>query len=385
MAMTQESIDYEQIATILGSPPSDEPVVSLYVGTAGGRVVERNLALKELLKEGERSIKGDVSLDERQQKQALLALESLRTAAKDAVAKQARGTFVGFAWSDRLESFHVPITLDEHVEVGRAPHTLPLVTALEESERLAVVLVDARRGRVIERRLGEMRELADVVDPTEQDIAWAGWLGYDQLRMSHRREYALHRHAQHVADWLFAEHKKEPFDRLILGGNADVVAKVGRYLHPSLAPRVAARERLGPDTPPNELRARLDAIVEEIEAGKEQALLASVREHLGSDGLATTGPDATLRALADGKVATLLLAAGKSMPGHACPSCRLLFIAPKVAAACPRCDTLASASPDVVEAAVDLALATGARVRRIARAAPELEALGGMASILRFL
>lgn len=389
--MTHELIDTKRVASVLASAPSEEPVVSLYIQTDGRHVADLKLSLKQLVKEGEKSILADRALDERQRKQATAALERVQAAAAEALGTPARGTFVGFGWGNRVESFRAPIALEERILIGRAPHALPLVTALEEHERYGVVLVDMRRGRVFDYSLGELNEIADLANEGEQDIAWAGWLGRDQLRMSHHHEYVLHRHLQRVADWVFAQHRKEAFDRLVLGGHADLSGKLERYLHPSLAARVIARESWTPDTAKNDIRRRLGEIDERVETEKEKMLLANVRDHLAGDLLATTGYDDTLRSLSDGKVATLLIAAGAIHRGRACPFCRFLFLSPhdeREAASfgilCPRCDGLARAVPNIVESAVEVALLTAAKLKRISRATAELDALGGVASILRF-
>ena len=78
--MSDESIDYGQIATILASPPGEEPVLSLYVVTDARQVAERSLALRQILQAGEQAIRADPSLDARQQKHALAALDIVEAA-----------------------------------------------------------------------------------------------------------------------------------------------------------------------------------------------------------------------------------------------------------------------------------------------------------------
>lgn len=389
--MEHDRLDPDSLATLLAPPLSEEPVVSLYVsnGTASG---ERRLVLKNLVKQGEEQIRRDTGFDDERRKKAQAELERARAAAEEALARGLpHASFVAFAWQGRTETWKLPVPLGDRVVIDRTAFTSPLVAAVEQHERYGVVVVDHRQSRILEWFLGTLTELETVADPTEKSGGRAGFLGLEEARKNHHAEYVLHRHLQHTGTALFAQHKKRGFDKVILGGLLDNVAKLERNLHPYLASRVVAREHWKHDIARDDVKKRVQELEARIEAEKERTLLARIRDHVCGDLLATTGFDETLRALYFGKVGVLVVEAGSAKRGRECPECRFLFPRPEdaqdqspVLVACPHCQRPTRAVPDVVDAAVELAVLSGAKVEHVFHAKDELKALGGIASELRF-
>lgn len=71
------------------------------------------------------------------------------------------------------------------------------------------------------------------------------------------------------------------------------------------------------------------------------------------------GLSATLTALQERRVGTLLVSEGFSVPGAECPSCGLVGLGTRQ---CPRCGTTNIEIDDVIEVAVDLAVGQRAPV-----------------------
>jgi peptide chain release factor subunit 1 len=389
--MEHERFDHDRLAELLAAPlSSEEPVVSLYV--ALGPSSERKLVLKNLMKQGEDAIKRDTGFDDERRKHATAALHRAVDSAEEALGRgQSRGTFVAFAWQDRSETFRVPIVLRDRIVVERIPYTSPLQVLLQQYERFGVVICDHKRGRIFDYFVGSLTPLEEVVDKVDHKVSSAGYRGLEQARVNHHHDYTLHRHLQHVCDRVFAHHKRAAFDRLVLAGTAENVAKLERVLHPYLRGRVVAREHWDHDIAPDEAKKRLVAVEKTVESDKEHRLLALVRDHVCGDLLATTGFDETLRALYYGKVATLIVEDGVARIGRECPECRFLFPREQDAkekaptlVACPLCSRPTRVVPDVIDEAVELAVLSGAKVEHVVHAKDELASLGHMASILRF-
>ena len=391
--MEHERFDHERLSGLLAAPlSSEEPVVSLYVGNDAKNGGDRKLVLKNLQKQGDEAIKRDTGFDDERRKGAQAALRQACEAAEVALSRGApRSSFVAFAWAERVETFRVPLALRDRIVVGRTPYTSPLSALLEQYERFAVAIVDHKRGRVFDYFVTVLHHLEDVLDRSEQNIRAAGYQGLEQARINHHREYTLHRHLQHVADRLFAHHRQRPFDRVVLAGTSENMAKLEPFLHPYLRGKVVARENWAHDIPQDEARKRMEALERGIEVEKEKRLLALVRDHVCGDLLATTGLDETLRALYYGKVATLIIEDGIAKIGRECPECRFLFPRPEdakektpVLVPCPLCDRPTRTVPDIIDEAVELAVLSGAKVEHVVHAKDELAGLGHMASLLRF-
>jgi peptide chain release factor subunit 1 len=88
----------------------------------------------------------------------------------------------------------------------------------------------------------------------------------------------------------------------------------------------------------------------------------------------------TLTALSEGRVGTLAVALAFAAPGHECPSCGALR---EAGGRCPACGERLREVDDVVEAAVALALRSGATVETITEDGA-LDQIGGVGALLRF-
>lgn len=389
--MEHDRFDHARLSELLAAPlSSEEPVVSLYVG--GGQNGERKLVLKNLHKQGEEAVRRDTGFDDERKKGAHAALRRAHDAAEEALARgQGRGTFVAFAWADRVETFRVPLVLRDRVVLDRTPYTSPLSVLLQQYEHFGIVVADNRRGRIFDYFVGTLSQLEVLEDTTDKHVRAAGFQGLEQARVNHHHEYTVHRHLQNLGDRLFAHHKRSAFDRLVLAGTHENVAKLERVLHPYLRGRVAAREHWAHDISNDDVRKRMADVEKHVEMEKERKLLALVRDHVCGDLLATTGLDETLRALYYGKVATLIIEDGLTRIGRECPECRFLLPRPEDAkektptlVPCPLCARPTRAVPDIIDEAVELAVMSGAKVEHIHHAKDEIVGLGHLAAILRF-
>ena len=294
------------------------PVLSLYVATnpadpnvtdfsAGGKHKPYVIRAKDTLKE--------LGVPEGLRRRVLDRLEH------DVVRGRTRALF---ASDDAIETYDLNVDLPVvDLAHGRVearwgePYVLPLVLALDEYERYAVVLLDEERWRLFEVYLGEVRELADAfraVDPgqwrrlaeakpgTPLGVAARGGSGRDKfdrrmLAWTHRFYRQL---AAETGRWL----EQLGSDRLILMG----VPEETRYFE-GLLPK-AVRERVVAHLPlpagggrvgEAEVLRRVEEVIEEVERRKEAELLERVREE-GAWGL-----ENVLEALQQGRLYVLVM------------------------------------------------------------------------------
>jgi len=273
------------------------------------------------------------------------------------------------------------------------PYVLPLLLALDEYERYAVVLLDEERWRLFEVYLGEVREVADAfraVDPgqwrrlaeakpgTPVGVAARGGSGRDMfdrrmLAWTHRFYRQL---AAETGRWL----ERLGAGRLILMGVPEETRYFEGLLPRPLRERVAAHLPLPPGgskVSAAEVLARVEEAIEEIERAKEAELLDRIRE----EGI--WGTAGVLEALQEGRVYLLAM---PWKPGGAVWRCRengYAALQRELAeAVCPGDVEQA----DLAETLVELAALFGARVEFVrGDNADRLEReFGGLAGLKRW-
>jgi peptide subunit release factor 1 (eRF1) len=117
------------------------------------------------------------------------------------------------------------------------------------------------------------------------------------------------------------------------------------------------------------------------ERAVEREALDRLKQGVGAGGRGVAGLDDVLGVLNERRVEALLIEERFQMPGRKCPQCGSLF--PDNVETCPADGKSAERFDDIVEEAVELALAQSADVI-IARHHDDLEQMGGIGAVLRF-
>jgi peptide subunit release factor 1 (eRF1) len=268
-----------------------------------------------------------------------------------------------------FEVVESPLPVRNGVVVNQTPHVRPLESILQVHERFAVVLVDRQRARLFRFELGELTEHTEVFDAVPRPAAAV---------QRHTDELA-HRHLKHAADVAFAELGERPVHHVILGGPLEAVAEFEGMLHPWIRERVADRLVIAATAGPEEVRqaalAAETAAARRNEAALVERLRSAVATRAGVSGL-----DATLSALVERRVDLLLVSDGFETEGWRCRSCR--YLGP-LGRRCPVCANSMDLVDDVVEEAVEEALANKCRVQMV-RENADLDVLGRIGALLRF-
>jgi peptide chain release factor subunit 1 len=428
MASEPRPLTPDRIASLAAMPRTEAPVVSLYL-KGWGPHPERRAVLKNLIREGDAQIESDTGWNDARKKEARQRLERARAIAEGIVERMpahGRGASAIFVGGGFVEEVALPIDARDRIVIDRSPYASPLSSLIDQYERYGVILVDRQHARIFEVFLGELEgweELAsEPVHPDERvspggpkrrfsgapggasrggapgsvhgrggAIGTGGYEGMGEKRIERHDQYVVHQHLQMVADRAFRRFRLRPFDRLIIGGTTAMIPLLEDHLHSYLRQKLVAREELPVELARDELRKRILAIEERIEAEKEREALQQVRDNLGKAGLAVAGLDDTLRALFFGQVRTLFVQDGLSLPGRECPECHFLFQRPKdeqertpTLVECPLCKRATQRVADLIDEAVELAITTGARIEHVNYAKDEVAGMGGMAALLRF-
>jgi peptide chain release factor subunit 1 len=278
------------------------------------------------------------------------------------------------------EVVELPRDVRDQIEVGPIPDVRQLEALAERFERVCTVLVDGTSARIFFSGLGRIEEDPDVlVDDVPGRHEQGGW---SQGR--YQRHIGEHRkgHLKHVAEALFGRFQERPFDHLVLGGPDEAVAELEGHLHDYLRQRIRARLHLPvKTTSAAEVLERTVELEDRMEREEERAVVDEVVAQVSAGRNAVAGLRPVLRALADARVARLVVAIDVRAAGTSCPSCGRL--AEANGGRCETCGAEVADVPDVVEAAVAQAFRQGADVQ-IVEEDGELHRLGGVGAILRF-
>jgi peptide chain release factor subunit 1 len=338
----------------------------------------RATAVRSLLDEAERSLRerdglpheDKVDLHASLKRAAQLLERDLPTEGAQAVA-----VFVSNA-TGLFEVIALPRPVQSRVAIGRSPLVGPLAR-LERRERWCVALVSRRDARIFRGSPESLREVEQIHDVVFGQHDQGGW---SQARYQRGIEKEKDDHLKHTAEVLMKHFKRQPFQRLILGGPRVVVADFESKLHGYLSERLAGRIEVDVDTAtPDRVLRKARPLIEELEEEREAAAL----ERLGEGGRAALGLDDVLQALNERRVECLLLDERFFAAGTACPECG--WVGPEGEGSCPVDGHDLEQLDDLTEAAIELTLQQSAEILAVRRRREELEGrAGGVAAVLRF-
>jgi peptide subunit release factor 1 (eRF1) len=284
-------------------------------------------------------------------------------------------------WFEVVES---PLPVANSVAVNHTPHVRPLESVLQAYERFAVVLVDRQRARLFRFELGELTEHTEVFEAALRGAPAAAGAGHPGqgsrgAAVQRRTGEVAHRNLKHAADVTFAELQRAPVDHLILGGPHEVVVEFEGLLHPWIRELVVDRLAIPATAGADDVRQAALCVEAAVARRNEAVLVGRLRDAVAT-GTGVAGLEATLAAMVERRVDLLLVSDGFETEGWRCRSCR--YLGP-LGRRCPVCTNDMDLVDDVVEEAVEEALANKCRVRMV-RESADLDVLGRIGALLRF-
>ena len=272
----------------------------------------------------------------------------------------------------------LPVRVRSQVSVNHTPAVRQLEGVVDEYERFGMLLVDRQRARMFLFELGQLIDSSELFEqlPRGDDDDHS----YTKDRVANRTAALLHQHLRHAAAVAFEVFQSKGFDRLIVSSPDELGTDLVHALHPYLQERLEARCSIPVGSTEAEILAAALEVEAEVERRKEAELVDRLREASGAGRKAVTGLDATLRAIVERRVETLLVSHGYVAPGWRCSACG--HIAP-VGRSCPVCRSEMVQVDDVVEEAVEEALSQSCAVE-ICVGNADLDVLGRIGALLRY-
>ncbi len=353
----------------------DEPVTTCYLDVDGRRFRRRQDLESEVegvLRTARSNANGHASVHEdlrRIEEYVRNELDRSRTRGLAIFACSARDLWTVVA---------LPVPVRSCVTLNASPALSALEALVEEAEAVGVLIVDRQQIRVLVAELGEIKEHTETVEELPRDIDVPGQADMG-THDSHLSALA-HQHLRRAADRAFAMFQSHPFTHFALVASDEVAGEIADLLHPYLRERLRGRLSVQPTAGVDELRSALLELETRLEREKEAAEVERLRGAVSSGGRGVAGLAAVLDALRERRVERLLVSQGYVESGWWCASCEALEL---VGRACPRCGAEMTEAADVVEEAVESALAHGCRVE-ICIDNADLDVMGRIGALLRY-
>jgi peptide subunit release factor 1 (eRF1) len=287
----------------------------------------------------------------------------------------------GFFWSQELK---FPVV--NQARWDREVFVEPIAAALDEYERVGIVLLDRANLRLFTMCMGELQE----------HVRQA----FDHRKVRHTKTVGMNNlgaasHAQRKADEEVRVNLRQMIKRvkhtitefgvhrIILAGSPQNTAQLRALLPKHLASRVIGTVDLAINATPEVVRNAAAALAENFEGQTEQVLVTDLITCAAKAGNVVNGLADTLDALNQGRVWQLLYAESFHAPGHECVECDALF--PPEMNSCSFCGSTLHPIESVVERAVDHAIGKGLKVEVIRGkiAESDLMKAGGIGGMLR--
>lgn len=281
---------------------------------------------------------------------------------------------------DWFEALQFPVAVQNRMVVNDKPLVGPLAQVLTSYQHVGVILLDREHVRILSVYLGTLLdELEFRGDPLPvPSNVKAG--GYSQMRFQRRKREEMKHFfkdfAEEVDKFIARYHPAE----LVLLGTEENVGRFREFLPEQTLAKVVYTGAAPVDAPASEVMARLEPYLRTEHERHDSELLAQVRNRAKHDYLATEGFQATLSALQEGKVDTLVVARDGEHEGVRCPQCGFVFVRPL--ARCLYDGNEALEPVDVMEEMVRLAQQQGAEIQFADPAS--LADLHGAAALLRY-
>ena len=369
------AITEQQVRELAGFRGEVAPVTSCYLDVDGARQVRHHDVVRELerlIRAARGRLNGDPSV--------VADVRRIEDHVKGGFDRSRTRGLAMFSCSahDLWQVIELPVPVRSQLVVNHTPSVGQLEQVIDQFERFGVLLVDRQRARMFVFELGELVESTAVFDQLPRGDDDDHSYTKDQAR-----DHAAARaraHLRHAADVAFGVFQDQSFERLILGAADDLAAEVESLLHPYLRERLVARCTIPLHASDEEIRLAALQVESEVEREKEAQAVSRLREAVGGGGLGVAGIDPTLLALVERRVETLLVSSGYTEAGWRCESCRWIG---RRGRSCPVCQSDMVQVDDVVEEAIEDALAQSCKVE-ICIGNADLDVLGRIGALVRY-
>lgn len=363
------------IRSLAGFKGERAPVTSCYLDIDGRRYLRQQDLEHEVtnvLKHARRKANGHDSV-----RRDLTRIEEYVKGGID--RSRTRGLAI-FACSehDLWEVIPLPVSVQNQVVINHMPAVSQLEAVIEDSAALGVLLADKQRARMFVFELGDLVEHSERFDELPRDYDLRG--ERERGDVNHHRDALTHQHLRHAVDVALAVYQRVGFDQLVVGAPDEITSELESLLHPYLRDRLFGRVHLPVGAGLEEIRSAALEVEQQVQRRREDEYVQRLRQAVATGRRGVAGLGAVLDALGARRAERLLVSQDYRAPGWRCRPCGALGL---VGRTCNRCGGDMEAIDDVVEEAIDEALAQKCRVE-ICVGHADLDVLGRIGALLRY-
>lgn len=273
----------------------------------------------------------------------------------------------------------LPVRLHPQVLIHSVPAVGQLEAVVRQHEPIGVLAVDRQRARMFVVALGEMVQHSERFDalPRDADARGERDRGGDR---SHHVEELVQQHLRNACQLAFDVWQKHGFAHLVIAASEPLAGALRTNLHPYLAERLAGRVSTTVAAKEDDVLGAALEVEAEVERCRAAAIVDKLRAAASTGRRAVAGLAPVLETLAEHRVDALVVSKGFSSPGWRCDLCGMHAA---VGRWCKRCGGQMLEVDDVVEEAVEDALAQSCRVEICADNA-DLDVMGRIGALLRY-
>jgi hypothetical protein len=246
--------------------------------------------------------------------------------------------------------------------VGPAPYLRPLQAVLDESWRIAVVVLDSRRAQIFSYHMGEIldRQIIEAEELRKANLS--GWYGLEEFRHRQHGEEVRNRLFREVA-WRVARMRREGhIDLVLVGGHHDATQALLQCLEPRVREITETFVTDLHTLTPAALAKSVNQLEESYERREESREVDEIYSLAGDGELGAIGVDRVFEAASHHAISRLLVHDGASMEGSVCTRCGALS---RPTRTCPRCRAETRPSPDGFEALSRAVIEAGGSIEHV--------------------
>src|SRR5215210_2316498 len=221
----------------------DRPIVlSLYLNLDPSQFATppaRKTSVRSLIDEAERRLRERNGLSHEDKTALQSSLERVSAFLENDLPSDGAHGLAVFASErgDLFEALKLPRSVPNRVAIGHTPLVGPLAR-IARRERWCVTLVNRRDARIFRGGPDGLREVERIHDDVHGQHDQGGW---SQSRYQRGVEKEKDDHLKTTCDSLLRHVKRQPFERLLVGGPREVVTDFEAKLHHYLSERLAGR------------------------------------------------------------------------------------------------------------------------------------------------
>jgi peptide chain release factor subunit 1 len=234
-----------------------------------------------------------------------------------------------------------------------------LARVRDEHERHAVVVLDKQRARLFVAQLGQVAEVADILEDIPKHHKQGG---RSQMRLQRHHDAHVMWHAGAVAHATFLLMERFEAKHLFVSGSAQILAEYRVHLAPKLVRRWKGEFTVSIDAKAEDVARAIADVEGRTEAEAEAAAIARVNDAVPT-GRGVWGLGKTLSAVEERRVQLLVVHDRYRAPGRECLACAILL--PEGGDSCPACGGTSAAVEDVVDAILEHAVTQEAELELV--------------------